>query len=43
MIGKISDLMGHLGEVDEFASYLTNLRIRHKPKRNLMKLLEKVK
>lgn len=43
MISKIRDLMGHLGEVDEFASYLTNLRIRHKPKRNLMKLMEKVK
>jgi len=43
MIGKIRDLRGHLGEVDEFASYLTKLRIQHKPKRNLMKLLEKVK
>ena len=42
MVGKIHELMGRLGKPEEFQSYLANLRLRHKPKRNLMKLLEKL-
>jgi hypothetical protein len=29
------------GKATEFAVYLADVRLRHKPKRNLMKLLEK--
>jgi uncharacterized Zn finger protein len=42
MVGKIHELMGRLGKPAEFQSYLANLRLRHKPKRNLMKLLDKL-
>ena len=42
MISKIHELMGRLGKPEEFQSYLANLRLRHKPKRNLMKLIEKL-
>lgn len=42
MVGKIHELMGRLGKPEEFQSYLANLRLRHKPKRNLMKLLDKL-
>jgi uncharacterized Zn finger protein len=42
MIAKIQELMEKQGEAKEFAAYLANVRLRHKPKRNLMKLLEKV-
>jgi tetratricopeptide (TPR) repeat protein len=42
MVGKIYELMGRLGKPAEFQSYLANLRLRHKPKRNLMKLLDKL-
>jgi uncharacterized Zn finger protein len=42
IIGKIHELMGRLGKPAEFHSYLANLRLRHKPKRNMMKLLDKL-
>jgi tetratricopeptide (TPR) repeat protein len=42
MVGKIQKLMGQLDNPAEFRSYLANLRFRHKPKRNLMKLLDKL-
>ena len=40
-IRKIRTLMQQLGLQEEFVSYVQNVRITHKPKRNLMKLLEK--
>lgn len=39
MIVKIRELMGRMGQSGEFLDYLTDLRIRHKSKRNMMKLL----
>lgn len=42
MAKKIRDLMGRLDKTEEFTRYLTSLRLRHKPKRNLMKLLDKL-
>lgn len=42
MVKHIRDLMHEMGQQSEFAAYLTNLKLRHKPKRNLMKLLEVV-
>jgi uncharacterized Zn finger protein len=41
-IKQVQQLMKQLGRNEEFTSYLAELRIRHKPKRNLMKLLEKI-
>ncbi len=41
MIGKVQELMNIQGKAKEFAAYLADIRLRHKPKRNLMKLLEK--
>lgn len=41
MIGKIQELMNMQGKAKEFVVYLADVRLRHKPKRNLMKLLEK--
>lgn len=41
MIGKIQELMNVQGKTEEFKLYLADVRLRHKPKRNLMKLLEK--
>lgn len=40
MIGKIRELMTGMEKKAEFAAYLAQLRVRHKPKRNLMKLLD---
>lgn len=40
MMGKIRELMVGIGKKTEFAAYLADLRLRHKPKRNLMKLLD---
>lgn len=40
MIGKIRELMAGMGKKAAFAAYLAEVRLRHKPKRNLMKLLE---
>jgi tetratricopeptide (TPR) repeat protein len=40
MIRHIRELMHGLGQKAEFAAYLAQVRLRHKPKRNLMKLLD---
>lgn len=39
MVQHIRDLMDEMGQQDAFADYLADLKLRHKPKRNLMKLL----
>lgn len=39
MIIKIRELMERMGQSGEFLTYLADLRLRHKPKRNMMKLL----
>jgi uncharacterized Zn finger protein len=39
MVKHIRDLMGNMNGQAEFASYLADVKQRHKPKRNLMKLL----
>ncbi|HMF57286.1 MAG TPA: SWIM zinc finger family protein [Pyrinomonadaceae bacterium] len=38
-IGKIGALMEQAGHVAEFSEYVIGLRLRHKPKRNFIKLL----
>lgn len=38
-ISKIRKLMGQVGRAAEFSEYLRELRARHKPKRNFIKLL----
>lgn len=42
MILHIRELMHGMGQKAEFAVFLAQVRLRHKPKRNLMKLLERV-
>lgn len=37
---EIRDLLDRLGRVDEFPTYAADVRARHKPKRNLMKLFD---
>lgn len=39
MVKHIGELMHGLGRQAEFAAYLADVKLRHKPKRNLMKLL----
>jgi len=39
MVKHIGELMCDLGKQAEFAAYLADVKLRHKPKRNLMKLL----
>lgn len=39
MVKHIGELMRGLGRHAEFAAYLADVKLRHKPKRNLMKLL----
>ena len=39
MVTHIRDLLQGMGQQAEFAAYLAELKLRHKPKRNLMKLL----
>ena len=39
MVKHIGELMCGLGRHAEFAAYLADVKLRHKPKRNLMKLL----
>jgi uncharacterized Zn finger protein len=39
MLGKIRKLKIRLGHPEEFSALVETLRVRHKPKRNLMKLL----
>jgi hypothetical protein len=36
----VRGLLAALGREGEFASYLADLRVRHRRKRNLMKLLD---
>lgn len=42
LILKIKELMKRTGEESKFASYLNSVRTAHKPKRNFMKLLERI-
>lgn len=42
MVRHIRGLMHTMGRQPEFAAYLADLKLRHKPKRNLMKLLAEV-
>lgn len=42
MILHIRELMHGMGQNAAFAAYFAQVRLRHKPKRNLMKLLDKV-
>ncbi len=42
MICHIRELMHGMGQKAEFAAYLAQVRLRHKPKRNLMKLLDRL-
>lgn len=42
LILKIKGLMTRTGEESKFASYLNSVKIAHKPKRNFMKLLERI-
>ena len=39
-MAKIGDLMHRSGEDQAFVRYAAEVRARHKPKRNLMKLLD---
>ncbi len=39
LLGKVKELKGQLGCPEEFTSLVEAIRTRHKPKRNLMKLL----
>ena len=39
MVEHIGELMRGLGKQAEFSAYLADVKLRHKPKRNLMKLL----
>ena len=43
LIRKVRDLMARLGRESEFARYVESVRAAHKPKRNLMKLLDRAK
>ena len=40
LLRKIRQLMSRLGKENEFASLVRSVRAQHKPKRNLMKLLD---
>jgi len=40
LIAKVRDLMDRTSGDEAFASYAAEVRRRHKPKRNLMKLLD---
>ena len=42
LLGKIRDLMTRLEQADQFAGYLTTIRAAHKPKRNFIKLAERL-
>jgi uncharacterized Zn finger protein len=43
LLHKVKDLMGRAGRGSEFPAYLRSVRATHKPKRNLMKLLDRAK
>ena len=40
LMGEIRELLERVGRPDEFPSYVTAVRAAHKPKRNLIKLLD---
>jgi len=42
LVKRVGGLLGALGRVEDYRAYLRQLRLRHKPKRNFMKLLEKL-
>jgi tetratricopeptide (TPR) repeat protein len=42
LLGKIRDLMTRLERADQFAGYLATVRAAHKPKRNFIKLAERL-
>jgi len=37
---KVRELLDRLDRVDEFPAYAADVRARHKPKRNLMRLFD---
>jgi uncharacterized Zn finger protein len=41
LMRKVNELMARLGRGQEFPAYVASVRAAHKPKRNLMKLLDK--
>lgn len=41
LLRKVQELMSRLGRGEEFATYLASVRAAHRPKRNLMKLLDR--
>lgn len=43
LLHKVKDLMGRAGRGSEFPAYLESVQAAHKPKRNLMKLLDRAK
>lgn len=43
LLRKVHKLMARLGRTAEFHDFVAGLRARHKPKRNLMKLLDRAK
>jgi hypothetical protein len=43
MIKKIQSLMTRLGKTQAFADYVSELRVKYKPKRNFIKLLDRIK
>jgi uncharacterized Zn finger protein len=40
LLRKVERLMDHLGRSDDFQTYVATVRSAHKPKRNVMKLLD---
>jgi uncharacterized Zn finger protein len=43
LLRRICDLMKRLGQENEFGKYLTSVRVAHKPKRNFMAMLDRMK
>jgi uncharacterized Zn finger protein len=43
LIKKIKTLLNGINKEESFADYLLEIRTKHKPKRNFMKLLDKIK
>jgi uncharacterized Zn finger protein len=43
LLRKVRELMVRLGRKDDFTSYLNEVRVAHKPKRNFMKLLDRAR
>lgn len=43
LLKKIRDLMARLKRTESFKAYLAEVRARHKPKRNFIKLLDQSK